>query len=108
MASPDDIRRVFNKFAGREVPMFENIAMPKKAGHPPKRYMVPRANDPVLKEMRTEAKKLGYKLFVQWPGHEKPPKITISGKPPEERLIARLERGADGKWRVSPSFRTGR
>lgn len=103
MATPDEIRKVFNKFAGREVPVVENIAMPKKAGHPPRRYMVPRGNDPVLKEMRTEARKLGLRLFVQWPGHEKPPTFLTTKQEP--RLIARLERGADGKWRVGKSFK---
>jgi hypothetical protein len=109
MPSPEDISKAFNKFAGREVPVLENIAMPKKAGQPPKRYMVPRSNDPVLKEMFREAKKLGFRLFVQWPGHEKPPKMKITaGKLPEPRLIARLEKGADGKWRVGSTFKIGR
>jgi hypothetical protein len=106
--TPEHIKTVFNKFAGLEVPMLENIAMPKKAGHPPKRYMVPRSNDPVIKEMYKEAKKLGFRLFVQWPGHEKPPKLKITaGKIPEPRLIARLEMGADRKWRVANAFKIG-
>jgi hypothetical protein len=105
--TPDHIKKTFNKFAGREVPMLENIAMPKKAGHPPKRYMVPRSNDPVLKDMRTTARKLGLRLFVQWPGHDKPPKTSLSGGLPEPRLIARLEKGTDGKWRVANAFKIG-
>ena len=109
MPSPDDISKIFNKFAGREVPVFENIAMPKKAGQPPHRYMVPHANDATLKEMHREAKKLGCRLFVQWPGHEKPPKTKpTAGKLPEPRLLARLERGADGKWRIGSSFKVSR
>ena len=109
MATPEDISKAFNKFAGRVVPVVENIAMPKKAGQPPRRYMVPRPNDAVFKEMYAEAKKLGLRLFVQWPGHEKPPKTKITaGKLPEPRLIARLERGADGKWRVGNSFKVTR
>ena len=101
MHSPRDLNRIFARFAGNDVPMTERVVRPLEPGAPPRRMLVPaRITDPVLQQMRAAARELGLKLFVQWPGHEKPPRM----KEPEQRLLARLEQGADGRWRIAPSF----
>ncbi len=114
MPTPEDIGRAFNKFAGREVPLDEVLITPKghKRGLRSFFVLVPsRRSDPVLKEMREAARAMGLRLFVKWPGHDKPPKprpLPSNELPPADRLIARLEKGPDKKWRVVPDFKIGR
>jgi hypothetical protein len=114
MPSQEDIGKAFNKFAGREVPLEQVLITPKghKKGLRSFFLLVPsRRSDPVLKEMREAARAMGLRLFVQWPGHENPPKprpTALNELPPADRLIARLEKGPDKKWRVAGEFKVGR
>jgi hypothetical protein len=112
MPTPEDIGKAFNKFAGREVPLEQVLIKNKKRGLRSYFMFIPsRRSDPVLKEMRAAARTMGLRLFVQWPGHEKPPRprpLPSNELPPEDRLIARLEKGPDKKWRVAGEFKVGR
>jgi hypothetical protein len=107
-AKPGDIIKAFSKYAGREVPMteIEVSASPLTSGftiaEPADRH------DAVLREMRDEAKAMGFKLFVAWPGHSTPLHAPFAPvKHRDDRINARIEKGADGKWRVSGEFRIG-
>jgi hypothetical protein len=104
-----DIKNIFAKFAGRDIAMKEKLAPPKSPGKPPvlvsatpvKGY----AN--VLKEMRDEARALGLKLFVLWPGHSLRHAPFAQPKKRDDRIIARVEKAPDGLWRVSKDFYIG-
>jgi len=79
------LSEVFSKFAGKEVPAFDE------------------ANDPTIKAIRERAAGYGWSLRVVWQGMgegEEPPKDS-------KRLNAYIQRESDGKWRVQKNFDLG-
>ncbi|MBI1215719.1 MAG: hypothetical protein GC185_07870 [Alphaproteobacteria bacterium] len=100
---PHDVSSIFNKFAGREVPMTETERKMTIGG---KEYSFNEVrpadqNDPVLGEMRDEAKKHGLSLRVWWEG------IMGTMDYRTDRVNAHIEKGNDGKWRVGQRFNIG-
>lgn len=105
MKNPGDLSALFSRFAGREVPMKEEpfeIEL-KSLGMTHKGVNISPAdeNDPVLKEMHEEAKKNGLSLRVWWKG------VVGTMDYRTDRVNAHIEKGDDGKWRVSPRFNIG-
>lgn len=103
MQRPNDVSNLFNKFAGREVPMAETQRKMTIGG---KEYTFNEVspadkNDPVLAEMRDEAKKHGLSLRVWWEG------IMGTMDYRMDRVNAHIEKAQDGKWRVAPRFNLG-
>ena len=98
-----DVSDIFNKFAGREVPMHEEKKTMQIGCVIKKFTAVSLADekDPVLKEMSKEARKNGMTLRVLWPGKGYTPDYIRT------RVNAHIEKGADGKYRVSPKFDIG-
>ena len=94
-----DVSRIFNKFAGREVPMESKVV--KVAGYTFTEHEPKNNPDPVLTALEKEATKNGLSLRVWWPG------IAGTCDYREDRVNAHIEQGHDGKWRVSPRFDLG-
>lgn len=97
------ISKIFNKFAGREVPMKEewktieymhiaNSVLEVSLADP---------NDPVIAEMQQEAKNNNLELRVLWPGL-----MTTADYNPH-RVTAYLQKESDGKWRIGSHFKIG-
>jgi hypothetical protein len=100
----EEIKAIFNKFAGREIPMVETTrALPRPGPDYPERTYTevkPRnADDPVLREMKKAAADNGLQLDVYWQGGSGT-RTTCFGWP-ESYVVAHVEKEADGKWRVS-------
>ncbi len=94
-----ELGAIFNKFAGREVPMKAEIR--KVAGYT-FREIEPALNpDPVLTEMEKEAGLHGLSLRVWWDG------VAGTMDYRTNRVNAHIEEGADGKYRVSSRFNIG-
>src|SRR5689334_1446429 len=104
MKPRSDVTHIFNKFAGREVPMKEEkkVYHSKSAGDI-EYTQVSLANpkDPTVEEMRDEAKKNGLTLRVWWDG------VAGTMDFRTNRVNAHIEKGADGKYRVSNRFNIG-
>lgn len=99
-----DVSHIFNKFAGREVDMTERTQTIdfKHVGKQTFTVVEPAdKNDPLLQEMRDEAKKHGLSLRLWWPGIAG----TMDFRP--DRVNAHIEKGADGKWRIGNKFNLG-
>ena len=104
----DSIKHIFGKFAGREVVMKVEMTSPKNPGVPQVVAATPvKGHAEVLKEMREEARALGLKLFVIWPGHQLRHAPFAQPKKRDDRVIARIEKASDGAWRVSKDFYIG-
>lgn len=99
MTPPRDVSDIFNKFAGREVPM--NSRTVKVAGYTLHEIQPALNPDPVLTEMKDEAKKHGLTLRVWWDG------IMGTMDYRTNRVNAHIEKEADGKYRVSNRFDIG-
>ncbi|TAL38956.1 MAG: hypothetical protein EPN97_03190 [Alphaproteobacteria bacterium] len=98
-----DVSGIFNKFAGREVPMHEETKTMRIGCVIKKLTAVSLADpaDPTLKEMSDEARKNGLQLRVLWPGK------GYTDDYVRTRVNAHIEKGTDGKYRVSRKFDIG-
>jgi hypothetical protein len=98
-----DLTRLFNKFAGREVLMTETTQTRKVAGQDVTYTTVSPTNpkDPVIEEMNQLAKNNGLKLRVWFPNTFG----TMDAR--SDRMNVRVEKEADGKYRVSKKFYIG-
>lgn len=94
-----DVSAMFNKFAGREVPMKEEPYV--YDGQTYTRVKLADPNDPTLQEMRDAAKANGLKMRVWWPG------VAGTCDFRMDRVNAHIEKEADGKYRVSKRFNIG-
>ena len=104
MRRKPNITAAFNKFAGKEVPMLEetktiHLGMHGDYTHTEVKPANPK--DPVLEAMQKTADKKGLSLRVWWPG------MAGTADFRDDRVNAHIEKGGDGKWRVSPKFDIG-
>ena len=99
MTPKRDASHIFNKFAGREVPMKEEPFVIR--GKTYTQVKPADDHDPVLEEMRAEAKKAGLKLRLWWPG------VAGTMDFRTDRVNAHIEKADDGKWRVTKKFNIG-
>jgi hypothetical protein len=102
--TPPSITQIFNKFAGREIPMIETSRTIDIGG---KAYTIDDvkfadANDPTVQEMKKTAEDHGLHLRLFWPSHSMG---TMDYR--TNRVNAHIEKGADGKYRVSSQFSIG-
>lgn len=97
------ISGIFNRFAGREVPMQEEQKTLRIGCVIKKHTSVSPADpaDPTLTEMSEEARKNGLTLRVLWPGK------GYTDDYMRTRVNAHIEKGTDGKYRVSGKFDIG-
>jgi hypothetical protein len=94
-----DVRRHFNHFAGREIPLKEESF--KKGRRTYRRLALANPDNPVLRDMQQTAKQNGLSLRLLWPG-------AIATKDlRSDRVNAHLEQDAAGTWRVSSKFTIG-
>jgi hypothetical protein len=110
--NPPDLGKIFNKFAGCEVPMKEEQFTPRNASAPVliTRVILANPRDPVLQQMSDEAAKNGLGLRLQWPGNLDDATGAQAPTPHDyckERVNATIEQGPDGKWRVGAKFTIG-
>jgi hypothetical protein len=94
-----DLHAIFNKFAGKEVPMQE-----EKFTIRGKTYTQVKPaddKDPVINDMNAAASANGLKLRLWWPGMAG----TMDFR--TDRVNAHIEKAPDGKWRVSRDFHIG-
>jgi hypothetical protein len=104
MKRKPNITAAFNKFAGKEVPMLEETKTMKLSHLGDYTYTEVKPanpNDPVLDAMQKTADKNGLSLRVWWPG------LAGTADFRDDRVNAHIEKGTDGKWRVSPKFDIG-
>ncbi|MDE1151443.1 MAG: hypothetical protein PW788_02805 [Micavibrio sp.] len=99
MTPQRDVSHIFNKFAGKEVPMKEEEFDFK--GHKYTQVKLADENDATVKEMRDAAKDAGLRLRLWLPGTMGTMDFRM------DRVNARIEKEADGKYRVSPRFNLG-
>ncbi len=102
---PGDLSLIFGRFAGREVDMLEEtkvLDLPNLGIKQTITSVMPaNPKDPVLEEMKSEAKKNGLSLRIWWDG------IVGTMDYRTDRVNARIEKCGDGKWRVSSRFNIG-
>jgi hypothetical protein len=97
-----DLTVLFNKFAGKEIPMTE-----KMQSYGPgirgvfKVVELADHNNPIIKAMGQLAQANGLSLRLLWPGVVG----TMDFNP--NRITANIEKEADGKYRVSGDFKIG-
>jgi hypothetical protein len=94
-----DVSHLFNKFAGREVPMKEEPFTIR--GRTYTQVKLADENDPTVQALRDEAKAHGLSMRVWWPG------IAGTADFRMDRVNAHIEKGTDGKYRVGPRFDLG-
>jgi hypothetical protein len=99
MSPKRDVSHIFNKFAGREVPMKEEPFVIR--GKTYTQIRLADDKDPTVQEMRDAAKEAGLKLRLWWPG------IAGTMDFRMDRVNAHIEKAPDGKWRVSNRFDLG-
>jgi hypothetical protein len=97
-----DLTKLFNQFAGKEVPMTETT----RSYGPGIRGIYREINladpkDPVIEEMKKVAKANGLQLRLLWPSMAG----TMDFNP--HRITAYIGKEADGKYRVSSDFSIG-
>ena len=93
--------QIFNKFAGREVPLVEReyeIGADRKKI---KLLELLNPNDPVISEMRQTANERNLRLRVWWPG------VSSTLDYRYDRVNTYIVKDDDGKWRVSQKFTIG-
>jgi hypothetical protein len=98
-----DVSKLFNKFAGREVEMHEEKKEMRIGCVIKKGFVVSPADEKggVFHEMTAEAEKNGLKLRALWPGKGYTPDYD------RKRVNAHIEKAKDGKWRISNKFDIG-
>ena len=98
-----DVSKIFNRVAGREVPMNEEQKTMRIGCVIKKFTSVSPANpdEPVFKEMAEEAKKNGLTLRALWPGK------GYTDDYVRTRVNAHVEKGKDGKWHIANKFDIG-
>ena len=101
---PKDITEIFNRFAGREVPMVEIQKTHNSFGETYTDTVLQLANpnDPTLQEMQKVAKDNGLTLRFFWPTHGR----GIDDAKPD-RVNVHIGKAADGKYRISKNFKVG-
>lgn len=89
--------KIFGRFMFAEVPMVEETRTHTFAGKEHAYNEIRFADDkhPVLVDLRKTAKECGVNLRVWWPG------MIATMEFDQNRLNVHLEKGADGKWRIS-------
>ena len=92
-----NITQLFNKFAGREVPMSEGT-LTLRGGTVIPDVRLADSNDSTIKEMEKVAHDNGLMIAFYWAGCPGLPSFSF---PPEKYVIANIEKESDGKWRVS-------
>lgn len=102
--APPSITQIFNKFAGREVPMIETTRQMNIGG---KNYSIEDVsladpNDLTIQEMKKVAEDNGLKLRIFWPSRSAG---TMDYR--TDRVNAYIEKAPDGKYRVSNKFSIG-
>lgn len=98
-----DLTKVFGKFAGREVAMNERAEEYRVGRLTKTRIHASPAEDnpPVVQEMKAEAEKHGLKFRLLWPGR------GYTDDYVRTRVNAHVEKGKDGKYRISNKFDIG-
>jgi len=98
-----NVAALFNKFAGREVPMTETKRTFNIGGRAITVNDIQPAdkNDPAIREMHDTAKKHGMTLRLFWPG------MAGTCDYRTDRINANIEKADDGKWRVAKHFQIG-
>lgn len=94
-----DVSAIFNRFAGREIPMREDTFTFK--GRQYEQLNLADQNDPTVKEMEDFAKGQGLQLRLWWNG------IAGTADYRMNRVNAHIEKAVDGKYRVAPRFNLG-
>lgn len=95
-----DLNKIFNKFAGKEIgPYSEKVAPNARGIRMVKDFL--NDNHPVIKEMKKVADTCGLKLRVWFPGTMGT--MDMRG----DRVNAKVEKGADGKYRIGNEFYIG-
>ena len=99
-----DTTEIFNKFAGREVPMVETHKTFNSFGETYARDVVQLANqnDPTLQEMLKVAKDNGLSLRFSWPTHR-----MGTDDVRFDRVNVHIGKEADGKYRICKKFKVG-
>lgn len=103
MPSHDDISRIFNKFAGKEIEMVESSRSVKIGGKDQTRTMARLADpqNPIIAEMREAAAEAGLRLRLWLPGSAGTRDFRY------DRVNAHVEKNSDGKYRVANRFSIG-
>ncbi|TAL38955.1 MAG: hypothetical protein EPN97_03185 [Alphaproteobacteria bacterium] len=99
MSPKRDVSHIFNKFAGREVPMKEEPFVIR--GKTYTQVRLANDDDPTVGELEQEAKKNGLKLRLWWPG------VAGTADFRMDRVNAHIEKGKDGKYRIGNRFDLG-
>lgn len=94
-----DLCRLFNKFAGQEIPLKEESF--KKGRRTYRHLALENKDHPVLKDMQSTAVQNGLSLRLLWPG------AIATRDLRSDRVNAHLEQDAAGTWRVSSTFTIG-
>lgn len=94
-----ELSRLFGRFAGREVVMEEKKITAFGATH--RFYKPNKPKSPVLKQMQKIAQREGYILRLHFPGRIVTKDLRF------DRVNARIEKSADGKWRIGNKFTLG-
>ena len=120
--SQAEVQQIFNKFAGREVRMKEQWhAVPSLADRfwagntinlsfRPYMKVRPDWTDRTFLSLLFTAKANGLKLFLDYPGHDVPRRSLWGGgqsSARDNRLWVGVDKGADGKWRLTDCYLEG-
>ena|SRR6218665_3063853 len=103
MPSQDDISRIFNKFAGREIDMVESSRTVRMGGKDQTRTVARLADpqNPIIAEMRAAAADADLRLRLWLPGSVGTRDFR------HDRVNAHVEKGSDGQYRVANRFHIG-
>lgn len=98
-----NLKDIFGKFAGREIPLVEKPYEVKLTNRTIKGTQLELAdeNHPTLAEMNDTAAMNGLTLRLWWPG------VMGTMDMRDDRVNAHLEKSNDGKWRVANKFNIG-
>ena len=94
-----DVSKIFNKFAGREVSVTEKLE--EVCGYKFTNVQI-NDNNPVLAEIEQEAAAMGLRSVRAWV-----PGMVSTMDYRTDRLNVRIEKEADGKYRIQNNFNLG-